>query len=202
MRLHALPAVGEGAVGGAEAGGGDAVGHRAERKGEVRVPLRRRDAKALQLRAQGADADRLRQIDRGDIQRAGERLAQRHFAVVIAAGVAGLIAAGKDARRVVDKAGGQIAVALDGGGVGRDRLDGAAGLPPDLRGAVQPQRTSYVRPPTMATISPFAVPPPPAPPARACRRRRGRGSWRRWRTVPPRPPAPACPAPCRWRSPR
>ena len=71
MRLHALPAVGEGAVGGAKACGGDAVGHRAEREGEVRVPLCRGDAKALQLRAQGADADRLRKIDRGNIQRAG-----------------------------------------------------------------------------------------------------------------------------------
>ena len=112
MRLHAPPSVGQRAIGGAEAGGGDALRHRAEGESEVCIPLRREIPKRSNCARSAATPTLLRKVDRRHVQRAGERLAQRHLAVVVPAGVAGLVTSGKDAGRVVHKTGGQVAVAL------------------------------------------------------------------------------------------
>ena len=133
----ALAAVGQRAVGRAQLCGGDPVGETAQRHGQIGVLRGQRQAEALGVGAQGGRADLIGQGHRGDVQRARERLAQRHPAIAGPAGVAGGVAARKRPGRVVQEARGHVAVGVHGGGVGGHGLERRPRLAEHLRGAVQ-----------------------------------------------------------------
>ena len=140
MGLHPHAAVAQRAVGCPQGLRGDAVGQRAQGKRKVHILIGQLDTETLGIQPQRLRADQVGQIHRGDVQRTGQRLPERHRAIGLAARVLGGIVAVEGARRVLNGGGGYEAIGVDGGGIGGNGFEGAAGLAADLCGVVEAQR--------------------------------------------------------------
>ena len=136
MGVIKTAAVGEGGISRCQLHRTDTVGHGAQGKCQIAVPVIQRNAHLFQIITAGWHADVVHQRHGGYVQAVLQSGAHAHVAVVGIAGVTGFVAI-KVGGFVPEDAGGHVAIAVDGGGIGHQRLEGRTGLAAQVGGTVK-----------------------------------------------------------------
>ena len=115
---------------------GCAVGHAAKGQGKIPVPVVQLDPDGGEISPSCANANGIDDLHGGDVQAVLQRCTEGHVAIIGAAGVLGFVAA-KGSGFIQNDGGGGPSGIFHGRGENSQRLEGAARLSAQVRGAVE-----------------------------------------------------------------